>query len=171
MQATFDDTADCTVSAAWETHHEELRAYLLRRTRDAAAAEDLLQETFLRLLQESRAGRPPRELRAWLYRVAHNALVSDARRRSSAIRATERLAARPLEAPDPELEVVRRDEAARVRVAFAKLHPAGRQAIDMAAAGFASREIAVALGRSDLAGRALLHRSRARIRAAMAEPA
>jgi RNA polymerase sigma-70 factor (ECF subfamily) len=171
MQATSNGTADCTVSAAWDAHHEELRAYLLRRTRDAAAADDLLQETFLRLLQECRAGRLPRAMRAWLYRVAHNALVSDARRRTSAIRATERLAARPLDTPDPELEVVRRDEADRVRAAFGLLNPAGRQAIDMAAAGYASREIAVALGRSDLAGRALLHRSRARLRAAIAEPA
>ncbi len=171
MQATSNGTADCTVSAAWEAHHDELRAYLLRRTRDAAAADDLLQETFLRLVQECGAGRPPREMRAWLYRVAHNALVSDARRRGSAVRATERLAARPHATPDPEMEVVQRDEAARVRAAFATLNPAGRQAIDMAAAGFAPREIAVALGRSDLAGRALLHRSRVRIRAAMAEPA
>jgi RNA polymerase sigma-70 factor (ECF subfamily) len=171
MQATSNGTADCTVSAAWEAHHEELRAYLLRRTRDGAAADDLLQETFLRLVQECGAERPPREMRAWLYRVAHNALVSDARRRGSAVRATERLAARPHDTLDPEMEVVQRDEAARVRAAFATLNPAGRQAIDMAAAGFASREIALALGRSDLAGRALLHRSRVRIRAAMAEPA
>jgi RNA polymerase sigma-70 factor (ECF subfamily) len=164
-------SADDVVAAAWEVHNGELRGYLLRRTRDAAATDDLLQETFLRLLQECRADRRPREMRAWLYRVAHNALVSDARRSTSAARATERLSAAPTEEPDPQDEVVRRDEAARVRAALGDLHPAGRRAIALSVAGFPSREIATVLGRTDLASRALLHRSRLQIRAAVAEPA
>ena len=164
-------SSEAVVEAAWQQHSEELRGYLLRRTRDPARAEDLLQETFLRLIQECNADRVPREMRAWLYRVAHNALVSDARRSASALKATERLAARPVDEPDPEDEAVRRDEVARVREAVEALHPAGRQALRLAAAGYASREIAVALGRSDLASRALLHRSRLTVRAAVARPA
>lgn len=163
--------ANDVVEDAWANWNDEVRGYLLRRTRDATRADDLLQETFLRLLQECREGRAPRETRAWLYRVAHNALVSEARRQTSAIKATGRLAARPADEPNPEDEVMRRDEAARVRDAIDGLSPAGRRAIDMAAAGYASREIAAALGRSDLAGRALLHRSRAHVRAAVSRAA
>ena len=152
-------------------HRGAVFSYLLGRTGCRSTAVDLLQETFLRLLLESQSGRCPQEMRAWLYRVAHNALVSDARKRSSAARATERLWALPHDEPDPEDEVLRRDEMARVGTALAALHPAGRQAIGMAAAGYRSHEIATTLGRSDLAGRALLHRSRLRIREAVAEPA
>jgi RNA polymerase sigma-70 factor, ECF subfamily len=164
-------TADEIVATAWELHNGQLRGYLLRRTRDASVTDDLLQDTFLRLLQECRAGRCPRETRAWLYRVAHNALVSDVRRHGSAARATERLASRTQDEPDPEEMVIRRDDAARINAAFGDLHPAGRRAIGLAAAGFQSHEIAAALGRTNLAGRALLHRSRLRLRAAVAEPA
>jgi len=166
-----DIHANEIVETAWRAWSDEVRGYLLRRTRDAARADDLLQETFLRLVQECREGRTPREIRAWLYRVAHNALVSEARRRTSAVRATERLAAGPSEEPNPEDVVVSRDAAERVREALDGLHPAGRRAIDMATAGYASREIAAALGRSDLAGRALLHRTRLQVRAAVGDAA
>ncbi len=68
------------VSAAYDAHGEALRGYLARLTRDAANAEDLVHETFIRLLVESTAGRQPANARAWLYRVGINLATSRARR-------------------------------------------------------------------------------------------
>ena len=42
---------DAYVAEAFEAHRTELFSFLRRATNDAAAAEDLLQETFLRLTQ------------------------------------------------------------------------------------------------------------------------
>ena len=56
---TFARDADDLVVAAFEAHRVELYTFLVRTVRDDADAQDLLQETFLRLSKEVRAGRPP----------------------------------------------------------------------------------------------------------------
>ena len=72
--------ADAAVSMAYRDHHAAVFAFLRRATRDEAAAEDLLQETFIRLLTVVREGRPPEQVGAWLYRVASNLVISRGRR-------------------------------------------------------------------------------------------
>src|SRR5688572_26762982 len=78
--------ADGAVSVAYREHHAALFAFLRRATRDEAAAEDLLQETFIRLLTVVREGRPPDQVRPWLYRVASNLAISRGRRAATALR-------------------------------------------------------------------------------------
>ena len=56
-----------------------LLRWLRRRMRDEVEAEDVCQEAFIRLLRELRAGRVPESPAAWVWRVAHNLLVSHAR--------------------------------------------------------------------------------------------
>src|SRR3954447_10123125 len=72
------------VSTAFEAYHAEIYNFLRRSTRDEAAAEDLLQEAFLRLTREVDAGRTPEHVRGWLYRVASNLAISRGRRRTTA---------------------------------------------------------------------------------------
>src|SRR4029078_10539301 len=72
------------VSTAFEAYHAELYNFLRRSTRDEGAAEDLLQEAFLRLTREVDAGRTPEHVRGWLYRVASNLAISRGRRRMTA---------------------------------------------------------------------------------------
>lgn len=59
----------------FQRYAAELRAYL-RARRGIADAEDLVQESFVRLLQASAAS-PPEDPRAWLYRTGAN-LAADA---------------------------------------------------------------------------------------------
>ena len=47
--------ADAVVISAWTDHHAEIHGLLVRKTRDHAVAEDLLQGAFLRLTREVRA--------------------------------------------------------------------------------------------------------------------
>jgi DNA-directed RNA polymerase specialized sigma24 family protein len=60
------DTADA-VATAYDDYQPELYAFLLRTTRSPEAAEDLLQETFLRYGREMAAGRTPANPRARVY--------------------------------------------------------------------------------------------------------
>src|SRR5918994_4051627 len=73
------------VSTAFESYQAEIYNFLRRSTRDEGAAEDLLQEAFLRLTSEVDAGRTPEHVRAWLYRVGANLGISRGRRRTTAL--------------------------------------------------------------------------------------
>lgn len=60
-----------------------LYRYLYHHLRHTESAEDFTAEVFERFLESLKTGRgPERNLRAWLYRVAHNLVVDDARRRA-----------------------------------------------------------------------------------------
>jgi len=50
-------------------------------TGDRAASEDLVQEVFVRILKYRRSYRPGTAFRPWLYKIARNAHVDQARRR------------------------------------------------------------------------------------------
>lgn len=53
-------------------HHAPLLAHLARLTGDAQVAEDLVQETFVRLVREAHSYRYPRPFVPWLYTIARN---------------------------------------------------------------------------------------------------
>lgn len=67
------------VLSAWLTHARELRAYLIHRSGDAHAADDLLQEVFLKLMRQPAVFSDIGNVRAWLFQVVRNALIDQAR--------------------------------------------------------------------------------------------
>lgn len=154
------------VPSAYLEHSGALRAYLVSQTRDTAAAEDLLHETFLRLLAEEAAGRMPTHPRAWLFRVAANLTTSRARRQGVAARRAPELLRREV-VPSPEDEIVEREAAVALETRLALLAPDARLALLLAADGYTGAEIAQRIGRSELATRSLLCRNRSRLRAAL----
>lgn len=155
--------ADAAVVAAWTEHHDEVYAFLVRTARSPDVAEDLLQEAFLRLVREARAGRMPEEPRAWLYRVAANAAIDRGRRGQALARYLPRLFARD-EPEAPEAQALRAERDAELHAALARLSPDRRAALLLAARGFSGAEVAALLGRSELATRALLCRARLELR-------
>lgn len=87
----------------YEEHAQALFGFLAYRTGDRALAEDLLADTFEKVL----LARPPRHAKekAWLYTVAMNLLRDQARRRGAEERALTRTGAgegagTPLDAVD-----------------------------------------------------------------------
>ena len=155
--------AAADVSRAFADWHEDLFAFLNNATRDTHVAEDLLQECFLRLIREIRAGRTPDNTRAWLYRVASNLVVSRARRRAVAGRWLSHLVQRESgEAADADL--LRQERRGDVERLLAHLTPDARVGLLLAAHGFSGAEVAAALGRSDGATRVLLCRARLHLR-------
>jgi RNA polymerase sigma-70 factor (ECF subfamily) len=155
------------VTTAWADHHAEVYAFLVRTTRDPGVAEDLVQEAFLRLTREVRSGRPPTNVRAWLYRVASNLAVSRGRRLSAALRVLVRMGgqAGADDANDvPEAGYLRREGRAELMTAVERLSADARAALLLSSEGFSGAEIAAAIGRSELATRALLCRARIKVR-------
>lgn len=62
-------------------HLGALRRYALLLVGDPADADDLVQECLLRVIAQTRAWRPVRDLRAYLFATLHNVFVDGHRRR------------------------------------------------------------------------------------------
>ncbi len=158
--------AEAFVVSAYEAYHAEVFAFLARATRDISVAEDLLQDSYLRLTSEAREGRAPLQVRAWLYRVASNLVISRARRQTTALRWFGRYGRQQqaLTAPSPEAGVISREGAAEMERVLEGLSADARLALLLSGEGFAGEEIAETIGRSAAATRTLLCRARARVR-------
>ncbi len=63
------------VAAAWQAHEAELRGYLRHRLSDIDAADDLLQDVFVKAMREGQGFCTLDNPRAWLFQVARNAVV------------------------------------------------------------------------------------------------
>jgi RNA polymerase sigma-70 factor, ECF subfamily len=68
-----------------------LRRYARALTRNAAAADDLVQNSLIRALEKRHLWQPGTNLRAWLFTILHNQHVNDFRRalRASALAAID----------------------------------------------------------------------------------
>lgn len=148
---------------AFDRHQGELNGFAVQLTRNPEAAADLVQEAFVRLVRETKAGRAPDNVRAWLYRVVTNLAASRGRRASVAARWQGRLVEHDV-ADAPEVGYLEREASGELRRLLAGVSRDERTALLLSAHGFAGSEIAAVLGRSHLATRALLCRARARLR-------
>ena len=63
-----------------ERHEKPLWNFLRRFVNDAAAAEDLLQETFMRVVKHREHYRPDTKFSTWLYTIARNLCIDHSRR-------------------------------------------------------------------------------------------
>ena len=151
------------VMAAYDENQRRLTSFAYALTRDADAADDLVQETFLRLVKEHAAGRQPDNVTAWLYRVCSNLATSRGRRGVVARRFLERQPAEETEVA-AEIEILRHELSEALLAALTILPDDARTAVVMAAQGFSGREIAEALGRTETSTRTMMFRARERLR-------
>ncbi len=64
----------------WHLSESDIYYWLLKQSGDADLSFDLLQDTFLRALQQEKKFCDIHNQRAWLYRVAHNLLMDEKRK-------------------------------------------------------------------------------------------
>ncbi|MEM1343900.1 MAG: sigma-70 family RNA polymerase sigma factor [Pseudomonadota bacterium] len=125
-------------------HLPELRAFARGLTRDAVAADDLVQETLMKAwtnLDKFQAGT---NMRAWLFTIQRNTFYTLARRRKWEVEDAEGThAARLVQKPAQEGAVALRD----FETAFAKLPSEQREALTLVgAAGMSYEEAAEICG-------------------------
>jgi RNA polymerase sigma-70 factor (ECF subfamily) len=87
------------VAHAWQAYEGELLGYLRHRLSDADAADDVLQDVFVKAMRQGQGFCTLDNPRAWLFQVARNALVDRARMTRLVEPLTEDLVAAP--APEP----------------------------------------------------------------------
>lgn len=131
------------------THYDGVYRVLFRIVGSREEAEDLAQETFLRLYHHRFPPGREHNVRAWLYRVAtnlaFNALRSRQRRQQRQETATRDGTALSEYAPDPADVAERQDERATVRRVLMTLRPRQAQLLLLRHAGLSYRELAAAL--------------------------
>ncbi len=149
-----------TFERLFEQHGERLFSFLAYRTGNRALAEDLLSETFERVLRSHHRFDPRRgSERRWLYTIALNLLRDQARRRTTEERALQHVgAAAPAAETDPGLAAVEhRDELQR---ALEALSDEEREAIALRfGADLKLRDIARVLGDGESAVEARIYRA------------
>jgi RNA polymerase sigma factor (sigma-70 family) len=153
-------TASVDVGILYERHAPEIHDFLVRTVRDHAAAEDLTQNTFIRLMERGDSVRELEKVRPWLFTVAHNLAVTHVTRR----RPTD-----PIEAAfdiasgerGPEDEALAIAAAALVWDAAASLEPRQYAVLDLSVRrGFSVAEIAEVLEITAAHAAVVVHRAR-----------
>jgi RNA polymerase sigma-70 factor (ECF subfamily) len=86
---------------AWHAHQKELRQYLAHRLGEGHAADDLLQDVFVKALRQGGEFCHLENTRAWLFQVARNALVDHQRAKRGGVELAEDIAE-----PECQLEPV-----------------------------------------------------------------
>jgi RNA polymerase sigma-70 factor, ECF subfamily len=132
-------------------YFEQLRLpvfrYLLRKTHNAGRAEDLTQETFLRLYRHLLENKPLENPKAWLFTVANNLAVDFARSDGNSIDLDERNwreieESRSSMQSDPESLVIQNERLNRLQTAVLNLTQLQRECLHLRAEGLRYREIA-----------------------------
>jgi RNA polymerase sigma factor (sigma-70 family) len=72
---------DSEIAAVVRRERQRLLSFILKRVRDAAEAEDVLQEAFYELVNAYRLMQPVEQVGAWLMRVARNRIIDRFRKR------------------------------------------------------------------------------------------
>src|SRR3954466_13018255 len=153
---------DRAFEAIVERYRRPLLRYLRRLLSDTLA-EDVVQATFINAWSSLRTGTEVRELRPWLYRIAHNAAINSLKKVGEAMEEVPESAGGFATEPATELE--RRDEMQRALTSIAALPSRQRAALlAVAVDGRAHAEVAQELGLTDGAVRQLVHRARATLR-------
>lgn len=145
-----------------------LLRYLDRMMRDRAAAEELVQEAFLRVHRSRDRYAPDARFSTWLFRIATNLALNELRRPERRRRARPSPEGEPPDPPDeaPGLDDVvhARRLGASVSAALDALPERQRQALWLAAVeGMPYAEVARVLETSAASVKALVHRARSQL--------
>jgi len=163
-------TAQDQVIRAYEDARGDVYHYLIRLGLPPAQAQETAQEVFLRLFQSLRKGESIRNLRAWIFRVAHNLGVNQRTEKDHwQPLGAELAAAVPDGAMGPEARAIERQRAAMLSKALEELSPQQRQCLHLRAEGLRYHEIAAAVGIGVSTVGEFLTRATARLRRAVNE--
>ncbi len=173
LMLAFAAGDEAAFAALFERWSRPLLRYLERLVREAATAEELVQEAFVRVHRARESYRPEARFSTWLYRIATHLAWNELRRphRRAPHDSVDAGAEVEVVAPGAAVDelVHARRVSAEVEVALAALPERQRAALWLAAVeGQSYAEVAAALATSEKAVKALVHRARAALAEALA---
>ncbi len=139
----------------------KLHAFIRRRVRDDATADDLTQETMLKVFRSREALRDGQRIEAWLYRIARTTLIDFYRRQRPGAELPENLAAEAAEPTDEVTLAMTRS----LKVFLEELPAAYREPVRLAEfEGLPLAKIALRMGISLTAVKSRVRRGRAMLK-------
>lgn len=143
-------------------YNESLYRWVARLTGNSHAAEDLVQDTFVRAYQAITRLRPDTNLKAWLFRIAHNAYANWVRNRKG------KNSLLPNEVLDtqagPEELAQENETSLRLQQAIDKLPEEWKAALLLRIQeDMAFREMAIALGTTEETARWRVYKARQKL--------
>lgn len=146
--------------------------YILARTGNTYDAEDLAEEVFMRVLEAiERFQWREAPFSAWLFRIAHNAVISQRRKETARGKSGPLLDGIPVDSAGPEELVEHRLVLNEVMAAAQKLPEAQRQVIALRfGAGLTVAETARAMNKGEGNVKVIQHKAIAKLREMMGQP-
>jgi RNA polymerase sigma-70 factor (ECF subfamily) len=158
---------ECTVMSLFDEFRNPILRYVLSFGMALHDGEEVTQEVFLGLFKHLRVGKSRRNLRGWIFRVAHNLALKQRHAIHIARNTMESnwsIAERQFDpSPSPEDEVVSTQRQRRLLAALGALPEVDQRCLRLRAEGLRYREIAEVLGISLGAVSISLTRSLARL--------
>jgi RNA polymerase sigma-70 factor (ECF subfamily) len=155
-----------TLRPFFDEWYPRLVRYLRAKVHDTDVAEDIAQEAFVRLLDHS-----PRSPAVWLFSVANNLVVDQARSARGRSRCMSLIQADQCAAadPGPEQPLLRAETVWRVRRALAALSPRDQELLLLHHDGWRYRDLAARFGVAPSSIGSLLTRAQRRFAFSYAE--
>jgi RNA polymerase sigma-70 factor, ECF subfamily len=147
----------------WETFHTGLRLFILQRIPDEQSADDVLQETFLKIHTRIATLRDKEKLQSWMYQIARNTIADYYRQQKATVELSEAL--HMPEEPVFEDEVIG-DLIPSVKAMVESLPAIYREALILTEyEGLTQRELAQRLGLSLSGAKSRVQRAREKLKA------
>lgn len=160
------------LSELYTLYFPRVYRYILARTGNTYDAEDLAEEVFIRVIEAiERFEWREAPFSAWLFRIAHNAVISQRRKEGARGRSTQLAEGLANESAGPEELVETRLTLNDIMKAAEKLPDAQRQVIAFRfAAGLSVAETARAMGKGEGNVKVIQHKAIVKLREMMGQP-
>jgi RNA polymerase sigma-70 factor, ECF subfamily len=142
-----------------------LYRFVRSQVSDDATAEDVTAQVFFKALSSASTFRNEGSYQSWLFRIAHNSIVSWRTSKSNGVIVLDQIPDSVDPAPSPIAKAITDEESTLVRKKVLALPPAQREVVALRYLhDFSIEEIAGVTRRTRGAVRILLHRARSRLR-------
>src|SRR6266566_4271290 len=151
-----------TTEKIWEEFHPRIKQFILKRIPDEYNADDILQETFLKIHTRIDTLRDEEKLQSWMYQIARNAIADYYREQKATVELSEALLLpeEPLVDDDIVKELI-----PSVKAMIGSLPDEYREALILTEyEGLTQRELAERLGLSLSGAKSRVQRAREKLR-------
>lgn len=155
-----------TTERAWDAFHAQIEHFILKHTHDKTAAEDILQDTFLKMHARINTLKDEQKLQSWLYQIARHTIYDYYRSQTHTLALPE-----GFDLPEePALEDVEQSLVPAIKAMVDCLPEPYREAIILTEYnGLTQKELAARLNLSLSGAKSRVQRGRAKLRQMLLE--